>query len=94
MRRYELGILLSLGAKTHRIRNMVMKESLFPVMLGMLCSAFMSVIIFLIVRQQADFVININIIGMLSVVPIMLAVAYVACYIPIQAAITQDPMKA
>ena len=53
-----------------------------------------AVIIFLIVRQQADFVININIIGMLSVVPIMLAVAYVACYIPIQAAITQDPMKA
>jgi ABC-type antimicrobial peptide transport system permease subunit len=94
MRRYELGIHLSLGAKTHRIRNMVMKESLLPVIIGMLCSVFLSVIIFLIVRQQVDFVININIMGMLSVAPIMLAVAYVACYIPIQAAITQDPMKA
>jgi ABC-type antimicrobial peptide transport system permease subunit len=94
MRRYELGIHLSLGAKTHRVRNMVMKESLFPVMIGMLCSAILSIIIFLVVRQQVDFVININIIGMLSVAPIMLAVAYVACYIPIQAAITQDPIKA
>jgi predicted permease len=94
MRRYELGIHLSLGAKTHRVRNMVMKESLFPVMIGMLCSAILSVIIFLVVRQQVDFVVNINIIGMLSVAPIMLVVAYVACYIPIQAAITQDPIKA
>jgi len=94
MRRYELGIHLSLGAKTHSVRNMVMKESLLPVLLGMLISAVLSMSIFLVIRQEVSFVININILGMLSVVPIMLAVAYVACYIPIQAAITQDPIKA
>ncbi|MCJ8319534.1 MAG: ABC transporter permease [Colwellia sp.] len=94
MRRYELGIHLALGAKTHRIINMVLKESLYPVLLGMLISAGLSVIIFIIVRQQVNFVININYIGMLSVVPIMLAVAYIACYIPIRAAISEDPIKA
>jgi len=94
MRRYELGIHLALGAKTHRIRNMVMKESLYPVVLGMLISASLSVVIFIIVRQQVSFAININYAAMLSVVPIMLAVAYVACYIPIRAAITEDPIKA
>jgi len=94
MRRYELGIHLSLGAKTHRVRNMVMKESLLPVLLGMSISAILSVGIFLVVRQQVDFAISLNIVGMLTVIPIMLAVAYLACYIPIQAAISQDPIKA
>lgn len=94
MRQYELGIHLALGAKTQRVKNMVMKENLYPVLVGMLCSAALSLIIFLIVRQQVSFAVNINIVGILSVVPIMLAVAYVACYIPIQAAITQDPIKA
>jgi putative ABC transport system permease protein len=94
MRRYELGIHLALGAKTHRVKNMVLKESLFPVALGILISASLSVIIFLIVMQQVSFTINVNIVSMLSVVPIMLAVAYVACYIPIRAAITEDPIKA
>lgn len=94
MRRYELGIHLSLGAKTHRIRNMVMKESLLPVLSGMLTGVTLSVIIFIIVRQYVSFSIDINILGMLSVIPIMLAVAYVACYIPIHSAISQDPIKA
>jgi ABC-type antimicrobial peptide transport system permease subunit len=94
MRRYELGIHLSLGAKTHRVRNMVMKESLLPVLLGMVISIILTVTTFLVVRQQVSFAVSLNIIGMLSVIPIMLAVAYVACYIPIQAAISQDPIKA
>ena len=94
MRRYELGIHLSLGAKTHRVRNMVMKESLLPVILGMVVSAILTLVIFSVVRQQVSFDIKINVMGMLSVVPIMLAVAYVACYIPVQAAISQDPIKA
>jgi predicted permease len=94
MRRYELGIHLALGAKTHRVRNMVMKESLMPVVLGMLVSSLISLVIFLTVRHYVDFHININFIGMFSVVPIMLAVAYFACYIPVQAAIKQDPIKA
>ena len=94
MRRYELGIHLSLGAKTHRVRNMVMKESLLPVLLGMMISAVLSVGIFFVIRQQVSFTLSFNIVGILSVVPIMLTVAYVACYIPIQAAISQDPIKA
>ncbi|MGB0937799.1 MAG: ABC transporter permease [Colwellia sp.] len=93
MRRYELGIHLSLGAKTHRIRNMVMKESLVPVVVGMLISMALTLVIFLVVRQQVDFVVNVNVMGMLGVIPVMLTVAYVACFIPIQTAISQDPIK-
>jgi len=93
MRRYELGIHLSLGAKTHRVRNMAMKESLLPVLVGLFFSMILSFVIFLVIRQQVSFAISLNVLGMLSVVPIMLAVAYIACYVPIQAAISQDPIK-
>jgi len=94
MRRYELGIHLAMGAKTHRIKNMVMKENLQPVLFGMLASVIFSLVIFIVARQQVSFAISINISSILSVLIIMLAVAYIACYIPIKAAVSEDPIKA
>lgn len=94
MRRYELGIHLSLGAKTQYVRNMVMKESILPVIFGMLTSVMIAMTLFLIAKQHVDFNLNVNYLSIFSVIPIMLAVSYVACFVPIQSIINQDPIKA
>lgn len=94
MRRYELGIHLALGAKTQKVRNMVIKESLSPVLSGVIASIIVSLALFLVVRQYINIQLNINITAVLSVLPIMLSVAYLACYIPIRNVISEDPIKA
>lgn len=94
MRRYELGIHLSLGAKTQYVRNMVMKESILPVIFGMLTSVMIALAIFLIAKQYIAFDLSVNYLSIFSVIPIMLAVSYFACFVPIQSIINQDPIKA
>jgi putative ABC transport system permease protein len=94
MRRYELGIHLSLGAKTQRVTAMVIKENLKPIFYGIGVSAILSALIFLIVRQQTSIMIDINIFAVLAVLPVMLTVAYIACYLPVNKVIAEDPIKA
>jgi putative ABC transport system permease protein len=94
MRRYELGIHLALGAKTHRLRNMVIKENLTPIFYGIGSSVLLAFIIFIILRQQIDTQLNVNIYAAIAALPIMLIIAYLACYLPVKQVITEDPIKA
>jgi ABC-type antimicrobial peptide transport system permease subunit len=94
MRRYELGIHLALGAKTHRLLNMVLKENIKPVLYGIGLSAIFSVILYLVIRQQFASSVEINILAIISTMPIMLMISFFACYLPVNRVIKQDPIKA
>jgi predicted permease len=94
MRRYELGIHLALGAKTHRLRNMVIKENLTPIFYGIGSSVLLAFVVFIILRQQIDTQLSINIYAAIAALPIMLVIAFLACYLPVKQVITEDPIKA
>jgi ABC-type antimicrobial peptide transport system permease subunit len=94
MRRYELGIHLALGAKTHRLRNMVIKENLTPIFYGIGSSVLLAFVLFMVLRQQIDTQLNVNIYAAIAALPIMLIIAFLACYLPIKQVITEDPIKA
>jgi len=94
MRRYELGIHLALGAKTHRLRNMVIKENLTPIFYGIGGSVLLAFVIFIVLRQQIDTQLNVNMYAAIAALPIMLMIAFLACYLPIKQVINEDPIKA
>jgi putative ABC transport system permease protein len=94
MRRYELAIHLALGAKTHRLRNMVIKENLTPIFYGIGSSVLLAFIIFIVLRQQIDTQLNVNIYAAIAALPIMIIIAFFACYLPVKQVISEDPIKA
>ena len=94
MRRYELGIHLALGAKTHRLQNMVLKENIKPVLYGIGLSVMLSAALYLIIRQQFASTIEINVLAIISTIPIMLLISFFACYLPVNRVIKEDPIKA
>jgi putative ABC transport system permease protein len=94
MRRYELGIHLAMGAKTHQVQLMVVKENIQPIIYGIVVSAGLTALVYAIGRQQLPTDIDINLFAILSTIPIMIFVSFVACYLPVRKVITQDPIKA
>jgi putative ABC transport system permease protein len=94
MRRSELGIHLALGAKTHRVQNMVLKENLKPIILGFLSSFVIAMGIYLVIRQNFEFTLTPDF-GMVAItIPIIVAMSFIACYLPVKAIINNDPIKA
>ena len=94
MRRYELGIHLAMGAKTHRVQAMVIKENIQPILYGIVLSAGLTALIYAIARQQLTTALEFNLIAILGTIPIMLLVSFVACYLPVNKVINEDPVKA
>jgi ABC-type antimicrobial peptide transport system permease subunit len=94
MRRYELGIHLAMGAKTHRVQTMVIKENIQPIIYGLAVSASLTALIYLVGRQQLTSDIEFNILAILSTIPVMLLVSFIACYLPVNKVINEDPIKA
>jgi len=94
MRRYELGIHLAMGAKTHRVQKMVIKENIQPILYGIAVSTGLTTLIYLIARQQLSTDIEFNVFAILSTIPVMILVSFVACYLPVSKVINEDPIKA
>lgn len=94
MRRYELGIHLALGAKTGLLMKMVLKESFRPVLQGLVSSAVVVMAIYFVAWQWFAMTIPLDIVTILIALCIMLAVACLACYLPVKKVIMDDPVKA
>jgi len=94
MRRYELGIHLAMGAKTYKVQQMVVKENIKPILYGIAVSAVLITIIYLAARQQLATEIEFNLFAILATIPVMLLVSFIACYLPVNKVINEDPVKA
>ncbi|MFY8299745.1 ABC transporter permease [Pseudoalteromonas sp. SS15] len=94
MRRYELGIHLSLGAHTGQVIKMVLKQSMQPVVFGVLLGGVLAGIGYLIGTRLLAMQITGEISVLLLAIPIMVAISVLACYLPVRSVVSSDPLKA
>lgn len=94
MRRYELGIHLALGAKTHTVMARVLKESFIPIALGLLAGIVLATLAYLVSRQYITQEIEFNQLVFLVTFPVILLTAFISCYLPVRKIIIADPVKA
>ncbi len=94
MRRYELGIHLALGAHTHSLISMVVKQSMMPVCIGILSGLVIAVMAHLIGSQLWVYELRANMLSFAFALPLMGVIAVIACYWPVKKVITADPIKA
>jgi len=94
MRRYELGIHMALGARTNKVKTMVMKESLTPVAIGLISGLVLALLLYGLARQQIELMIQPNVLALVLAFPLMIITATLACYLPVRKVIVEDPVKA
>lgn len=94
MRRYELGIHLSLGAHTHSLINMVVKQSMMPVLVGIVIGLMLAYAAHLVGSQIWVYQLRADILSFIFALPIIGVIAGIACYWPVKKVISADPIKA
>ena len=94
MRRYELGVRMSLGAKTHTVIQMVMKDNILPIAIGIVVSLFVGLLIYAFARQHIEGLLQPELLSVSIATGIMVLIAMLACYIPVVKIVAHDPIKA
>lgn len=94
MRRYELGVRMSLGAKTHTVIQMVMKDNIRPIAIGIAVSLVIATLIYTFARQHIEGLLQPELLSVSVAMAIMVLVAMLACYIPVVKIVASDPIKA
>ena len=94
MRRYELGIHLSLGAHTGQVIKMVLKQSMQPVVLGVILGGVLAGIGYLVGNRLLAMQITGEISVLLLAIPVMVVISILACYLPVRSVVSSDPLKA
>ena len=94
MRRFELGIHLSVGAHTHKLIVMVVKQSMVPVVFGISIGVGLAFLAHLVGSQIWVYQLHANSLAFLLALPLMGIIAALACYLPIKKVISSDPIKA
>jgi len=94
MRRYELGVRMALGAKRKRIINLVLKDALKPVMLGLCASLLFAVLIYQVAINQIEHLGSPDAIQIIMSLLLLLVFSFIACFIPVTSMVKQDPVKA
>ena len=94
MRRYELGIHLSLGAHTNRLISMVVKQSMIPVLVGIGVGLVLAFVAHLIGSQIWVYQLRASTLSFVLALPLMGIIAAIACYWPVKKVISADPIKA
>ena len=94
MRRYELGVRMSLGAKTHTVTKMVMKDNIVPIAIGIVASLIIGSLIYLFARQHIEGLLQPELLSVSAATAIMVVVAMLACYMPVRKIVAGDPIKA
>jgi putative ABC transport system permease protein len=91
---HEIGVRMALGADGGEIRNLLLRQAMRPVLVGVLvgvagCGAVSQVLSSMLFGLSAH-----DPIAFLAVPLLLLAVALVACFIPARRAMRVDPMVA
>jgi putative ABC transport system permease protein len=90
-RNREIGVRMALGAGASDIRNMVLRQGMKPVLLGILIGL---VGCFVVTRWMKSLLFGVSEtdpLTFLTVAPLLIAVAFVACYLPALRATKVDP---
>jgi len=94
MRRYELGIRMSLGAKSKRILREFIGESFTPIAAGFALSMLLAVVLYSWAQQHINQWLSFDWLMVSSCLLALIIIALAACYFPAKKIITSDPIKA
>ena len=94
MRRYEMGVRMALGAKRKRIINMVLKDAFNPILIGLGISLMLSVLLYGIASNQFAQLGQPDIIQVSASLILLMIFSLLACYLPVNSIVKQDPVKA
>lgn len=94
MRRYELGIRMAVGAKKIRVLTMLIKGILTPLLTGILMSLVVSILLYLSFSQSLIHLGQPDYLKILLSIVLMLVFSLLACVLPVQKVINNDPIKA
>jgi len=94
MRRYELSIRMSLGAKSKRILLEFIAESFTPIAAGFALSMLLAVVLYSLAQQHINQWLSFNWLMIASSLLALIAIALAACYFPAKKIIASDPIKA
>ncbi len=94
MRRYELGIRMSLGAKSKRILLEFITESFTPIAAGFALSLLIAVTIYSWAQQHINQWLSFDWLMISSSLLALIVIALAACYFPAKKIIASDPIKA
>ena len=98
MRRYELGVRMAVGAKKIKIMLMLVKELLSPLLTGIVISLLLATLVYLSYYSALATWLAQDNLQLFSTTMLILAVmlfsALLACIIPVQKIINNDPIKA
>lgn len=94
MRRFELGIHLSLGAHTQTVIKMVVSQNLKPILIGLSLGIIGAGMVHLLLNQVWQYQLRADFVSFVLALPIMLLVALFACYWPVKQVVHADPIKA
>jgi predicted permease len=94
MRRFELGVRMALGAKRKRIIDMVLKDALKPILMGLGFSVLFSILLYGVANNQITELGQLDILQVSLSLVLLLFFSLLACFIPVNTIIKQDPTKA
>ena len=94
MRRYELGIHLSLGAHTGQVIKMVLMQSMQPVMIGLVFGGLLAALGYLIGTRLLAMSITGDLSILLFALPVITIISALACYLPVRTVVNNDPVSA
>ncbi|MBQ4814040.1 hypothetical protein A7985_23295 [Pseudoalteromonas luteoviolacea] len=94
IRRYELGIRMSLGAKSKRIVTMLLMDNMLPIGVGIACSLIGSVLLYRFNRELLETIMQPELLSIILASVIMIVVALIACYLPVKKVLKDDPVRA
>ncbi|MEW6997572.1 ABC transporter permease [Colwelliaceae bacterium BS250] len=94
MRRYELGIRMSLGAKSKRILVEFIGESFTPIAAGFALSLLLAVVLYSWAQQHINQWLSFDWLMISSCLLALIVIALAACYFPAKKIIATDPIKA
>lgn len=94
MRRYELGVRMALGAKRKRIVNMVLKDAIQPIVIGLVSSFLLAVLLYGMAKSQIAQLGQPDVLQISAALGLLLLFSILACFIPANSIVRQDPIKA
>jgi putative ABC transport system permease protein len=91
-RRTELGLRLALGAEPRDLLELVLRQGITPVAVGLMCGVTGAVAVTRVMRTLLFGVSTFDPLTFFAVAAMLLAVAVIACYVPARRAMTVDPV--
>lgn len=89
--RHDIGVMIALGARARNIRNMVLRQGMQPVLLGVVLGVTGCLAVSRLMKNLLFGISTTDPLTFIAVAPLLICVAFAACYLPALRATKVDP---